>query len=148
MPASGVYIAPALGQTRDRLRRDGGRSSICSGPARPGIHLVVREPCGLPPNQTHDSLGFDRPPARTGRADIDDAKTEGSRRASARDGLPHMRGAFGRIWAFVKPHSWMLVISLFLVGIVGLLEAVTPFLIALVFDTVLVASATPTISRP
>src|SRR5438128_1587846 len=42
----------------------------------------------------------------------------------------------------------MLVLSLFLVGIVGLLEAATPFLIGLVFDTVLRASTTPTITIP
>jgi len=42
----------------------------------------------------------------------------------------------------------MLVVSLCLVAVVGLLEAATPFLIGLIFDTVLRASATPTIAIP
>jgi subfamily B ATP-binding cassette protein MsbA len=53
-----------------------------------------------------------------------------------------------RLLAFVKPHVWVLLVSLCLVAIVGLLEAVTPFLIGLIFDTVLRASATPTIAIP
>jgi len=42
----------------------------------------------------------------------------------------------------------MLVVSLCLVAVVGLLEAATPFLIGLIFDTLLRASATPTIAIP
>jgi len=53
-----------------------------------------------------------------------------------------------RLWAYVQPHVWMLVVSLCLVAVVGLLEAATPFLIGLIFDTVLRASATPTIAIP
>lgn len=52
-----------------------------------------------------------------------------------------------RLWAYVKPHVWVLAISLALVAIVGLLEAATPFLIGLVFDTV-VNNSTPTIAIP
>ena len=53
-----------------------------------------------------------------------------------------------RLWAYVRPHVWMLVVSLCLVAVVGVLEAATPFLIGLIFDTVLRASATPTIAIP
>jgi subfamily B ATP-binding cassette protein MsbA len=53
-----------------------------------------------------------------------------------------------RLFAYVRPHAWLLAVSLVLVGIVGALEAVSPFLIGLVFDTVLRASTTPTISIP
>src|SRR5437667_144574 len=53
-----------------------------------------------------------------------------------------------RLWAYVRPHIWMLVVSLCLVAVVGLLEAATPFLIGLIFDTLLRASATPTIAIP
>jgi subfamily B ATP-binding cassette protein MsbA len=53
-----------------------------------------------------------------------------------------------RFWSYARPYAWALVVSLFLVAIVGMLEAATPFLIGLVFDTVLRASATPTISIP
>jgi len=53
-----------------------------------------------------------------------------------------------RLWAYVRPHAWLVVISLFLVAIVGLLEAATPFLIGLIFDTVLRASNTPTVAIP
>ena len=53
-----------------------------------------------------------------------------------------------RFWSYVRPYAWALVVSLFLVAVVGVLEAATPFLIGLVFDTVLRASATPAISIP
>src|SRR5262245_58601331 len=53
-----------------------------------------------------------------------------------------------RLWAYVRPHAWLALISLFLVAIVGLLEAATPFLIGLIFDTVLRASTTPTVAIP
>jgi len=42
----------------------------------------------------------------------------------------------------------MLTLSVFLVAVVGILEAATPFLIGLVFDTLLRASATPTVTIP
>src|SRR5881628_1865667 len=53
-----------------------------------------------------------------------------------------------RLWAYVQPHVWMLVVSLCLVAVVGLLEAITPFLIGLIFDTLLRASAVPTLTIP
>jgi subfamily B ATP-binding cassette protein MsbA len=59
-----------------------------------------------------------------------------------------MRATQARFWSYVRPYAWALVVSLFLVAIVGVLEAATPFLIGLVFDTVLRASATPAISIP
>lgn len=53
-----------------------------------------------------------------------------------------------RFWEYVRPHVWLVVVSLLLVAVVGLLEAATPFLIGLIFDTVLRASATPTVAIP
>jgi subfamily B ATP-binding cassette protein MsbA len=52
------------------------------------------------------------------------------------------------LWAYVRPHGWILALSLLLVGVVGVLEAATPLLIGLIFDTVLQASATPSIVIP
>ena len=59
-----------------------------------------------------------------------------------------MKAMQARFWSYVRPYAWALVVSLFLVAIVGVLEAATPFLIGLVFDTVLGASVTPTIPIP
>jgi subfamily B ATP-binding cassette protein MsbA len=53
-----------------------------------------------------------------------------------------------RLLTYVRPHRWLLVLSLGLVAIVGILEAVSPFLIGLVFDTMLNGSKTPTIGIP
>jgi subfamily B ATP-binding cassette protein MsbA len=53
-----------------------------------------------------------------------------------------------RLWTYVKPHFWLVAVSLLLVAIVGLLEAATPFLIGLIFDTVLRNSTGPSISVP
>ncbi len=53
-----------------------------------------------------------------------------------------------RFWAYVRSHMPVLALSLGLVAIVGVLEAVTPFLIGLIFDTVLRASAAPAIAIP
>jgi subfamily B ATP-binding cassette protein MsbA len=53
-----------------------------------------------------------------------------------------------RLWAYVRPYGWVLAVSLCLVAIVGVLEAVSPFLIALIFDTLLRASSAPTITIP
>ena len=49
---------------------------------------------------------------------------------------------------YVRPHGWLLAASLFLSAIVGVLEAATPFLIGLVFDTVLRAASAPTLTIP
>jgi ATP-binding cassette, subfamily B, bacterial MsbA len=53
-----------------------------------------------------------------------------------------------RLLAYVRPHRWLLALSLVLVAIVGILEAVSPFLIGLVFDTMLNGSTRPTIAIP
>jgi len=50
--------------------------------------------------------------------------------------------------SYVRPYRWILAASLALVAIVGVLEAVTPLLIGLIFDTLLRASAAPTVSIP
>jgi len=52
------------------------------------------------------------------------------------------------LWVYVRPYSWMFSVALCLVAVVGLLEAVTPFLIGLIFDTLLRASAAPTLTIP
>jgi subfamily B ATP-binding cassette protein MsbA len=53
-----------------------------------------------------------------------------------------------RLWRYVRPYGWVLAVSLGLVAVVGVLEAATPFLIGLIFDTLLRASASPTVSIP
>src|SRR4030095_2381039 len=53
-----------------------------------------------------------------------------------------------RLWLYVRPYGWVLAVALCLVAVVGVLEAVTPFLIGLIFDTLLRASNAPTISIP
>src|SRR5262245_19230333 len=52
------------------------------------------------------------------------------------------------VWRYVRPYGWVLAVSLCMVAIVGLLEAVTPFLIGLIFDTLLRASSAPTLAIP
>jgi ATP-binding cassette, subfamily B, bacterial MsbA len=58
------------------------------------------------------------------------------------------RTQFQVLWAYVRPYGWVLAVSLLLVAVVGLLEAATPILIGLIFDTLLRASATPTVAIP
>src|SRR5205814_835787 len=53
-----------------------------------------------------------------------------------------------RLLGYVRPHSFLLAVSLALVAVVGVLEAISPFLIGLVFDTMLNSSSTPTITIP
>src|SRR5262245_24322625 len=53
-----------------------------------------------------------------------------------------------RLWMYIRPYRWLLAVSLCLVAIVGVLEAVTPFLIGLIFVTLLRASCTPTLAIP
>src|SRR5437016_10101355 len=53
-----------------------------------------------------------------------------------------------RLWAYVRPYGWALAVSLGLVAVVGILEAASPFLIGLIFDTLLRASSTPAINIP
>src|SRR5213593_1956900 len=119
MPASGVHFAPADRQTRDRLRRDGGRSTIGGRSVGIGIHIVVGKPCCISSDQTDDSFRFDRPIARDGGADTQNAEAEGSRGKSARDGLSNMKPVAGRLWAYISPYGWVLAASLCLVSVVG-----------------------------
>src|SRR4030095_5665996 len=60
----------------------------------------------------------------------------------------HLRQSSASLWPYVRPYGWALAVSLILVSAVGLLEAITPFLIGLIFDTVLRASAAPTLTIP
>ena len=53
-----------------------------------------------------------------------------------------------RLRAYVQPYRWALAASLCLVAVVGVLEAATPFLIGLIFDTLLRAAPTPTLTIP
>jgi ATP-binding cassette, subfamily B, bacterial MsbA len=53
-----------------------------------------------------------------------------------------------RLWAYVRPHVWLVAISLFLVAIVGILEALTPFLIGLIFDTLSRPATAPALAVP
>ncbi len=59
-----------------------------------------------------------------------------------------MKAPFRLLWSYVRPYSWLLGGAVVLVAIVGLLEAATPFLIGLVFDTMLGAADIPTITIP
>src|SRR2546426_10101013 len=59
-----------------------------------------------------------------------------------------MRSIASRLWRYIRSYVWALVLSLCGVAIVGILEAATPFLIGLIFDTMLRASAVPTITIP
>jgi len=59
-----------------------------------------------------------------------------------------MKPMAARLWTHVRPYLWVLLLSLCLVAIVGMLEAVTPFLIGLIFDTLLRASVVPAITIP
>ncbi len=53
-----------------------------------------------------------------------------------------------RLLRYVRPYTGFLIASLALVAVVGILEAASPFLIGLVFDTMLNGSTTPTIAVP
>jgi subfamily B ATP-binding cassette protein MsbA len=59
-----------------------------------------------------------------------------------------MRSIASRFWRYIRPYVWALLLSLCGVAIVGILEAATPFLIGLIFDTLLRASAVPSITIP
>ncbi len=48
-----------------------------------------------------------------------------------------MKAAGARLWAYVRSYFSVLLVSLGLVAVVGVLEAATPFLIGLIFDTLL-----------
>jgi subfamily B ATP-binding cassette protein MsbA len=59
-----------------------------------------------------------------------------------------MKPVAAPLWRYVRLYAWALVLSLCGVAIVGVLEAVTPFLIGLIFDTLLRASAVAAITIP
>src|SRR5215471_2121038 len=148
MPAAGVHVAAAHRKARDCLWRDGRRSALCGRVTWIRIYVFVGEPRCVPANQAYDPVRFYRTAARACRPNIEDAQTERGRGQSARDRLSHMKRPLGRLWRYVRPHVGMLTLSVFLVAVVGILEAATPFLIGLVFDTLLRASATPTVTIP
>ena len=58
------------------------------------------------------------------------------------------RAQFDAFRAYVRPYRLLFALSLCLVAIVGVFEAVTPALIGLIFDTLLRASTSPTVSIP
>ena len=53
-----------------------------------------------------------------------------------------------RFRSYIRPYAWALVLSLLLAVVVGILEAIFPFLIGLIFDTVLEQSVAPTLDIP
>jgi ATP-binding cassette, subfamily B, bacterial MsbA len=59
-----------------------------------------------------------------------------------------MKLTSARLLTYVRSCVWALLLSLCLVAIVGVLEAITPFLIGLIFDTLLRGSAVPSITIP
>jgi subfamily B ATP-binding cassette protein MsbA len=59
-----------------------------------------------------------------------------------------MTSKSARLWTYIRPYRWILGVSLLLVAVVGVLEAATPFLIGLIFDTLLRASTTSTLAIP
>jgi subfamily B ATP-binding cassette protein MsbA len=69
---------------------------------------------------------------------------------SPKEGRSHqvMTSIPSRLWPYVRPYRFVLLISLCLVAIVGALEAVMPLLLGLIFDTMLRASSDPSITIP
>src|SRR5438046_4960397 len=59
-----------------------------------------------------------------------------------------MKAAGARLWAYVRSYFSVLLVSLALVAVVGVLEALTSFLIGLIFDTLLGPSAAPVLTIP
>src|SRR5947208_12182226 len=59
-----------------------------------------------------------------------------------------MKAAGARLWSYVRSYFSVLLVSLGLVAVVGVLEAATPFLIGLIFDTLLGPSAAPVLTIP
>src|SRR5215831_14785640 len=130
------------------MRRDGGGSAISRGFTRIGIHVAVRQSYGIPANQEDDSIRFHVSASRAVGTDSEDAQTKRSRGHGSGDGLPYMKAVAARLWSYVRPYGWALGASLLLVAVVGLLEAVTPFLIGLIFDTLLRGTSAPSIAIP
>src|SRR5215510_7127740 len=63
-------------------------------------------------------------------------------------GTKTLRESCASLWPYVRPYGWALAVALIVVAVVGVLEAITPFLVGLIFDTVLRASAAPTLTIP
>jgi subfamily B ATP-binding cassette protein MsbA len=59
-----------------------------------------------------------------------------------------MKAIPARLWAYARPYGWALGASLVLVAIVGILEAASPILIGLIFDTLLQRSSARVIAIP
>jgi ABC-type multidrug transport system fused ATPase/permease subunit len=59
-----------------------------------------------------------------------------------------MKAIYARLWAYVRPYGWAIAVSLGLVAVVGILEAASPILIGLIFDTLLGASSSRVITIP
>jgi subfamily B ATP-binding cassette protein MsbA len=57
-----------------------------------------------------------------------------------------MKPVTARLRAYVRPYSWILIASVFLVGMVGLLEAVGTLLIGAIYDTLRVVKGSPAVS--
>lgn len=53
-----------------------------------------------------------------------------------------------RLWAYIRPYRWVLIVSLFLVTIVGSLEAASTFLMTLIVDTLLKGAHASSVSIP
>jgi subfamily B ATP-binding cassette protein MsbA len=59
-----------------------------------------------------------------------------------------MKAVTARLWAYARPYSWILFASVFLVGVVGLLEAVNTLLTGVIYDTLLKGSPAVSVSIP
>jgi len=61
---------------------------------------------------------------------------------------PDTQAVIGRFRGYLRPHVWILALTLVLVVFVGIFEASYPLLIGLVFDTLLTGSETPITEIP
>src|SRR5262245_65391663 len=139
------------------MRGDGRRSPVGRSSAWTWIHVAFSESRRIFENQAHDPLCLDVSIEGSCWRDNEDAQTQRSRRDGARSGLQDMshkkasngttplRQSSASMWPYVRPYGWALALSLFLVAVVGLLEAITPFRISMIFDTELRASTVPTL---
>jgi subfamily B ATP-binding cassette protein MsbA len=59
-----------------------------------------------------------------------------------------MKAVTARLWAYARPYSWILFASVFLVGVVGLLEALSTLLTGVIYDTLLKGSPGVSVSIP
>src|SRR5262249_34804041 len=130
------------------MRRDGSGSAFGSGFAWVGIHVAFSESYSIPANQADDPVGFHVSAARSVGTDSQDAQAQRSRGHGSSEGLPYMKTVAARLWSYVRPYGWALGVSLVLVAVVGALEALTPFLIGLIFDTLLRGTSAPSVTIP